>query len=332
MLAVIGDTPTSTFTTKDTIPVRLIGSAGVRIPLLGLGCAPLANFFNELPEQQVEDLICYSLEKGASFYDTAPSYGKGLSETRLGQALYNVPRPTYTLASKVGYLVQADRMKPAFTREGVLRSLEESLERLRLERIDIVHIHDPDHHYRQALDQVFPTLADLRSQGVIRAIGCGMNQWQMLFDFAHQADFDCFLLAGRYTLLEQGSMPLLDFCSQKGIAVFLGGVYNTGILATGAVPGARYNYTRAPEPILDRVRRIEAVCQKHSIPLRAAALQFPTAHPAVASLVVGAESSQEYAQAFDGLCHPIPDEFWLDLRDQQLIDVHASLPQLRSNA
>ncbi len=311
---------------SDHIPSRLVGKAGVRIPLLGLGCAPLGDYFHALPEKQVEDLICYSLEKGASFYDTAPRYGYGLSEQRLGQALYNVPREAYTLATKVGYLVENDKARHAFTRDGILRSLEESLARLGLERVDIAHIHDPDRFYQVALDVVFPTLAELRAQGVIRAIGAGMNQWEMPLQFARHADFDCFMLAGRYTLLEQGSLPLLDYCQEKGIAIFLGGVYNTGILATGAVPGARYAYRPAPPAIMQRVRQIEEVCQRYQVPLRAAALQFPAAHPAVASLVVGAESVAEYAQAFEGLRYPIPAGLWQELRDQGLIDSLAPLP------
>jgi D-threo-aldose 1-dehydrogenase len=312
------------------MPTRLVGKAGVRIPLLGLGCAPLANYFNNLPEQQVEDLICYSFEKGASFYDTAPQYGYGLSEKRLGQALYNVPRDAFTLATKVGRVVEGEKkLKVDYTHDGILRSLEESLNRLKLGRIDIAHIHDPDNHFREALDMAFPTLAELRSQGVIRAIGAGMNQWQMLLEFARSADFDCFMLAGRYTLLEQKSLPLLDYCQQKGIAIFLGGVYNTGILATGAIPGARYNYHAASETILDRVRRIEAVCQKYAIPLRAAALQFPVAHSAVTSLVVGAESREEFAQTFDGLCVSIPNEFWQDLHAAGLIDEKAPVPEIQ---
>jgi D-threo-aldose 1-dehydrogenase len=251
-----------------------------------------------------------------------------LSEKRLGVALKEVPRADYVLASKVGRLVAGEtQLEVDYSRAGVVRSLEESLVRLDQDRIDIAHIHDPDQHFREALDIAFPALAALRAQGVIGAVGAGMNQWPMLLEFARSADFDCFMLAGRYTLLEQESLLLLDFCSQKGIAIFLGGVYNTGILATGAIAGARYSYRPAPPEILERVSRIEAVCSAFGVPLRAAALQFSAAHPAVKSLVIGAESRQEFDQAFDGLCFPIPPDFWQALRAARLIDEKAPVPQ-----
>jgi D-threo-aldose 1-dehydrogenase len=311
----------------ELMPITLIGPAQVRVPQLGLGGAPLASYFQPIPDQQAEDLICYALESGANFFDTAPRYGKGLGEQRLGLALQNVPRQSYALATKVGWLITSkDQMRPDFSRSGILRSLEESLERLGVERIDVVHLHDPDNHYRQALDEAFPTLADLRSQGLIGAIGAGMNQWQMLADFARNADFDCFMLAGRYSLLEHDSLEFLDLCQVKGIGVFLGGVYNTGILATGAVSGARYNYRPAPPEIMERVKRIQDVCASYHVNLRSAALQFPLAHPAVASVVVGAESREEFAQAFEGLCEKIPSELWHDLRDQGLFPKNAPIP------
>lgn len=312
--------------TDALMPERLIGPGRVRVPQLGLGCAPLANFYRKISDEQAEELICYALEKGASFFDTAPLYGQGLSEQRLGAALWNVPRERYTLATKVGRLVVDGRMVTDFSRGAVLRSLEESLKRLRLDRVDILHVHDPDRHYHQTLDEAFPALAELRSAGVIGAIGAGMNQWQMVMDFARNADFDCFLIAGRYTLLEQESLDCLALCAEKKIAVFLGGVYNTGILATGAVPGAKYNYRTAPPEIMDRVRRIEAACARYEVPLRAAAIQFPLAHEAVVSVVIGAESRAEFAQAFEGMCWKIPSELWQDLRQEGLIDPSAPLP------
>jgi D-threo-aldose 1-dehydrogenase len=196
--------------------------------------------------------------------------------------------------------------------------------------VDIVHIHDPDNYYQQALDVVFPTLADLRAQGVIGAIGAGMNQWQMPLEFARNADVDCFMVAGRYTLLEQASLPLLDYCQEKGIALLLGGVYNTGILATGAVPEARYNYRPASPAILNRVQNLEAICQKYTVPLRAVALQFPAAHPAVASLVLGMESDDEVDDALLALSHPVPPELWLEFQAAGLIDESAPLPAVRN--
>ncbi len=308
------------------MPVQFVGPGKVRIPQLGLGCAPLANFYQRINDEQAEELICYALDKGASFFDTAPLYGKGLSEKRLGAALGNIPHQRYSLATKVGYLIVDGNFITDYSRDGVLRSLEESLERLKLDHVDVLHIHDPVNHYRQALEEAFPALAELRAQGVIGAIGSGMNEWQMLVDFARNADFDCFLMAGRYTLLEQGSLELLSICVQKGIAVFLGGVYNTGILATGPVAGAKHNYRDAPPEIIERVGKIQAVCDRYGIPLRAAALQFPLAHPAVASIVIGAENREQYAEAFEGLCLSIPPELWQDLRNEKLIDPAAPVP------
>lgn len=306
---------------------RLIGSVHLPISLIGLGGAPLANFFRQIPDEDIELLICYCIEKGISLFDTAPQYGAGLSERRLGAALCTVPRDRFTLSTKVGRLVQPDgKMKIDYTRDGILRSLEESLERLGIGHVDIVHIHDPDHHYQEALDVVFPTLAELRAQGVIGAIGAGMNQWQMPLEFARNADFDCFMVAGRYTLLEQASLPLLNYCQEKGIALLLGGVYNTGILATGAVPEARYNYRPATPAILKRVEQLEAICQKYAVPLRAVALQFPAAHPAVASLVLGMESDDEVDDALLALRHPVPPEVWREFQAAGLIDESAPLP------
>ena len=311
---------------EESMPEHRVGPGKVRIPQLGLGCAPLANFYRKVSDEQTEELICYALEKGASFFDTAPLYGQGLSEQRLGAALWNVPRERYTLATKVGRLVVDGRMVNDFSRGAILRSLEESLKRLNLDRVDILHVHDPDRYYRQTLDEAVPALAELRSAGVIGAIGAGMNQWQMVMDFTRNADFDCFLIAGRYTLLEQESLDCLALCAQKNIAVFLGGVYNTGILATGAVPEAKYNYKPASPEIMERVRRIESICARYEVPLRAAALQFPLAHEAVVSVVIGAESRAEFAQAFEGMCWKIPSALWQDLLDEGLVDPSAPLP------
>ncbi len=209
----------------------------------------------------------------------------------------------------------------------MLRSFEESLQRLGLERVDILHIHDPDEYYREALDVVFPVLADLRRQGVIRAVGAGMNQWGMLADFARNADFDCFLLAGRYTLLEQGALDeLLPLCEEKDIGVFLGGVFNSGILATGASPGAKYNYADAPPEVLEKVSRIEAVCARHDVPLHVAALQFPLAHPAISSLVVGARSTEEMQANMAALWTAIPEDLWEELRAEGLLHEEAPVP------
>jgi D-threo-aldose 1-dehydrogenase len=312
---------------------RRVGRTDVLISKLGLGGAPLGGWQAEPdPDAQAVATVHYALDQGIRFLDTAPYYGAGRSERLYGEALRDVPRDSFVLATKAGRRVEAgaegrSRIVRDDTRDGVLRSIDESLERLRLDRIDIAHIHDPDEHYREALDVVFPTLAQLRGEGVIRAIGAGMNQWEMLLDFARNADFDCFLLAGRYTLLEQKAVhEFLPYCQAHGIGVFLGGIFNSGILAVGARPGATYNYDAAPPEVVARVQRIEAVCERHGVPLRVAATQFPLAHPAVTSMLVGARSPEEVQAAIDALDTPIPPALWVELREEGLLEDGAPVP------
>lgn len=284
-----------------------IGSSGLRVTSIGFGGAPIGASLSPASDEQAYAAVRAALESGIRFFDTAPLYGAGAGERLLGHALRSSPKAGVVVASKVGRLVQPDgSVVFDMSRDGALRSLEATLERTGLDRIDIVHIHDPDVYYRAALDEVFPALHELRAAGTIGAIGAGMNQWQMLADFAHNADFDCFLLAGRYTLLEQGGLPLLDLCRERNIAVFLGGVYNSGILATGPQAGAQYNYAAAPPEIVRRVRRIEAVCQRFGVPLHRAATQFPSAHPAVASLLLGARTPDEVHTNLASLAEPVP--------------------------
>ena len=314
---------------------RPVGRTSITVPPLGLGTAPLGGSPNAPdPDEQAYATVHHAFERGLCFFDTAPFYGAGRSERLLGAALRDLPRDSYVLATKVGRLVlpgtgaEAPKVVFDFTRDGVLRSIDESLDRLRLDRIDILHIHDADNHYREALDVVFPVLAQLRSEGVIRAVGAGMNQWEMLLDFARNADFDCFLLAGRYSLLEQKAIDeFLPFCQARGIGIFLGGIFNSGILATGARPGVTYNYAPAPPQIMARVQRIEEVCERHDVPLRVAATQFPLAHPAVTSLLVGARSPEEVQAAIDALQVPIPDALWADLRSEGLLHEAAPVPR-----
>lgn len=296
---------------------------------MGFGSAPVAGLYHTIDDDHAFATIRYALERGVALFDTAPLYGAGRAENLLGRALEGIGRDRYLLSTKVGRLLDPEHGSIVFdfSRDGVLRSLEGSLRRLKTDRIDILHIHDPDNHQDEALEQAFPTLDDLRRQGVVRAIGAGMNQWEALARFAHFADFDCFLLAGRYTLLEQGALGFLDACQAKGIGVLLGGVFNSGILATGAVAGARHNYRDAHPDILTRTAEIEALCAQHVIRLNAAALQFAKAHPAVASLVVGAVSAEEIDVNVAALASPIPVRFWDDLRTRGLIDASAPVPQ-----
>ena len=272
----------------------------------------------------------HCLAQGVTFFDTAGGYGSGLSEQRLGRALAGIPRQRFQIATKIGVLINPDgSTERSYRRDAVKRSINDSLHRLGLDFVEIAHIHDADsdENFRMALDEAYPVLADLKAQGVIRAIGAGMNQWQREAEFARNADFDCFLLAGRYTLLEQEPIhEYLPLCLAKGISVFLGGVFNTGILATGSIPGAWYGYRPAPPEILEKTRRIEASCTRHGVALKAAALQFPLAHPAIRSLVVGMIAPDEVDQNLAALHAPIPAGFWADLRSAELIDPAAPVP------
>jgi len=291
---------------------------------LGLGTAPMGNMFRPLTDTESVELIECALGQGVNFFDTAPLYGAGVSELRLGLALRGVPRDSYILQTKVGRLVQPDgSVSFDYSRDGVLRSIDESLTRLKLDRIDNLLIHDPDFNFGPAIYAAYPTLAELRAQGVVKMIGAGMNQFEMLHDFADCGDFDCFLLAGRYSLLQQHSLGFLDMCQQRGISVWLGGTYNSGILATGAVPNAKYMYVNAPERILARVRQLEAICAEYDVPLRVAAAQFPLAHPAVTRVIFGALSAQEFTETVAGFTHPIPAALWARLKAEGLIQAAA---------
>jgi D-threo-aldose 1-dehydrogenase len=296
-------------------------------------------------------------EAGIRYIDTAPVYGFGLSETRIGEGIATLPRAELTISTKVGYtLVPIDpaEQKPGiwdkplpmrtefdWSRDAVLRSIEGSLKRLNLSAVDMVAIHDPDEsiflkpgddpyahsHLREAMEGAYPALAELRHQGVIKAVGVGMNQWQMLCDFAEAGDFDYFLLAGRYTLLDQDSLArLLPLCERRGISLIIGGPYNSGILATGAVPGATYDYQPAAPDLVQRVSRIEAVCARHGVSLQAAALQFPLHNPVVSSIIPGARSIAEVEANLGFLQQPIPEDFWVELKAERLIDPAAPTP------
>ena len=303
------------------------------VPMFGLGTAPLggtdSDAFSVGSDRRATETVLHCLSKGITFFDTAPLYGSGLSEQRLGAALSGVPRSQIVVESKIGVVVNHDgTITRSYDRDMVLRSVEESLKRLRLDYLDTCLIHDADTHFRVALEEAYPALVELKSQGIIRGVGAGMNQWEMEAEFTRQADFDCFLLAGRYSLLEQGPVhEFLPLCERKEISVFLGGVFNSGILATGAVRGARYQYAEAPPEIMDKTRKIEVVCARHKITLKSAALQFPLAHPAVKSLVVGMVTPQEIDENLAALEAPIPPEFWEEIRALGLIDPAAPVPR-----
>jgi D-threo-aldose 1-dehydrogenase len=336
---------------------RPIGKTSVQVTQLGVGGTAFGNLYQAMPEQDAHDTIHAAYRAGIRYFDTAPLYGHGLSETRLGAGLASLPRETLVISTKVGYTLVPRPAKAIpqgvfqdplpfdtlfdYSRDGVLRSLEGSLKRLQTDHVEIVLIHDPDEsvstkrgadlyaksHFAEVMAGAYPALHELRAQGVIKAIGLGMNQWQMLADFARAGEFDGFLLAGRYTLLEHApAAAFMALCEQKHISVVIGGPYNSGILASGAVPGAYYNYGPAPEDILALTRKIEAVCARHHVPLPAAALQFPFGHPAVASVIPGARSAGETEANVRLFEHPIPRDFWLELQAEGLVDGEARLP------
>lgn len=305
----------------------------ISIPQLGLGAAPLGSptvdsTFGEVSEAASLATVQRCLEQGISFFDTAPLYGAGLSEYRLGLALQGVPRHHYQIATKVGFLANDDgSVTRDYSRDGVLRSIDASLKRLRTDFVEIAHIHDPDNHIAEALD-AFPTMLELKEQGVIGAIGSGVNTWPVLAHFARNAPFDCFLLAGRYTLLEQEPLhELFPLCLKNGISIILGGVFNTGILATGVRPGVHYQYAPPPAHIIEKTQRIEAICQQHGVLLKAAALQFALAHPVVAALAVGMKSPSEVDENHAAFLSPIPPAFWQALHQSGLIDPAAPIPE-----
>lgn len=318
--------------TANTIQNAQVGNTELRVTRLGMGTAPIGNLYVPLDDDEAIETVRRSYENGIRFFDTAPLYGAGEAERRLGAALQGVARDEVVIQTKVGRIVRADgSIYFDYTRDGVMKSLEDSLERLGMDRVDILLVHDPDFeneevHYRQALDEAFPALVDLRAQGVIGAVGAGMNQWEMEWEFAKNIDVNCFLLAGRYTLLEQTSLDFLDWCTENDVSIFLGGVYNSGILATGPVSGAKYNYEDAPEEILTKAGRLQAITTRHGVPLHVAALHFAGGHPAIASLVIGSATAAEADDNRAIWDVKAPAAMWQELRDSGLIAAEAPIP------
>lgn len=316
-----------------------IGRTGLRVSRLGLGgvalsgAPPATDPERPTPEDEGVALIRRTLALGLSYLDTAPMYGVGQSEARYGRALRGVPRDHFVLSTKVGRVLRpgAPGAQPTwafdFSAAGVRASFGASLERLGLERVDILFVHDPDDHHAQAVAEAFPVLMELRAEGRVKAIGAGMNQWQMELDFARRGLCDCFLLAGRYTLLDQSALPeFLPYCLERGISVVAGGPYNSGILAVGPREGATYNYRPADAEMMGKARRIAAVCARHGVDLRAAALQFVLAHPAIVSVIPGARSIGEVEENAALIERPIPAGLWADLKDAGLLDPTAPTP------
>ncbi|MFD4759545.1 aldo/keto reductase [Streptomyces sp. NPDC058439] len=319
-----------------------LGNSTVEVTELSFGAAAIGNLFSAVDPAQATAAVDAAWGEGIRYFDTAPHYGLGLSERRLGEALRGRPRDSYVLSTKVGRVLDplpagtasehmsdglsegfavpaTHRRRWDFSADGVRRSIEDSLERLGLDRVDIAYLHDPDDHAEAAFHAAYPALEKLRAQGVVGAIGAGMNQTAMLTRFLRDTDVDVVLCAGRYTLLDQSALTeLLPEAAARGRSVVVGGVFNSGLLADPR-PGATYDYAAAPLTLLDRALRIKAVTEGHGVPLRAAALQYPLAHPAVAGVLVGTRSPDEVRDAAALLRREIPDGLWDDLRAEGLL-------------
>ena len=322
--------------------LRTVNSFGLELSELSLGCAQLGNLYRAVGDEQAQATVDAAWELGVRYFDTAPHYGLGLSERRLGRALGHRPRSKYVLSTKVGRLLEplsettgvddqgfdvpaTHRRVWDFSRDGVLRSLEGSLERLGLDRVDIVYLHDPDDHWSEAIGTAYPALEELRAQGVVSAIGSGMNQTSMLADFARETDMDLLMLAGRYTLLDQSALDdLLPACEGRGMKVVAAAVFNSGVLARSRPGrGGKYDYADAPDEILRRADRIDEICGRNGVDLPAAALAFPLAHPVVASVCVGARSPEQIERNMALYASGVPVELWDELRAEGLLRADA---------
>ncbi len=337
------------------LPTRKLGRANISVSTLGLGTAPLGDLWDVVNEAEAGALLNDAWDGGVRYFDTSPWYGKGQAEHRVGRAFYRKPRNEFVISSKIGRLLRRP-LKPGpfehgewlgglefdavfdYSYDGVMRSFEDSLQRLGINRIDVLLIHDLDtwHFKTEAkvgpyMNQLYTSgwraLEALRDQGVIKGIGAGFNTMGTIPRYLDLFDMDFFLIAMRYTLLEQ---DVLDYeferCAERGVGIVVGGTYNSGILATGAAPNAMHNYEPASPEILERVRRMEAVCQRHGVPLAAAALQFPLGHPIVASVIPGAITRAQVAQNLAAFRHPIPADLWAELKHEKLLRADAPVP------
>ena len=333
---------------------RTLGATGLAVTRLAFGGASIGGLFRPVADDEANRVMRHAWDLGIRTFDTAPLYGYGASERRVGWALADRPRDEFVLSTKVGRLVYAAADLPAgadidrqaiagredafyhrsepvrlvfdYSHDGVLRSIEASLTRFGLERIDVALIHDPDQHWEAAIDGAYPALDQLRREGVVRAIGAGMNQSSMLSRFVRETDIDVVLLANRYTLLDQEAIvELLPACLQRNVAVLIGGVMNSGILVDPS-PTGRFDYVPAPPEIVARAQRLAAVCDRHKVALKAAAIQFPLAHPAVASLVAGVRSVEHLDEYPRAMAMNLPGELWADLRSEGLIHPDAPVP------
>jgi D-threo-aldose 1-dehydrogenase len=340
------------------LPARRIGQTELEVSVLGLGGAPLGDLYERIPEERAVATLEIAYQRGIRFFDTAPLYGHGLSEHRLGHVLRSKPRADLVVSTKVGRWLRPERGELVdrgqfagglnfqtvydYSYDGTMRALEQSYHRLGMDRVDIALIHDVDiwthgsaeayeRRFREAMDGAYRALDELRRSGVVRVIGVGINEVAPCVRFAKEAAFDCFLLAGRYTLLEQNGLnDLFPLAEQHGFSLLLGGPFNSGILATGATPGAKYNYKPAPPAIIKQVARIEAVCKRHDVPLAAAAIQFPLGQPTIASIVPGAVSPFEVERNAAYVDMQIPRSLWDELKAEKLLAADAPVPVIRA--
>lgn len=319
-------------------PAARVPLATLSVSTLGLGCAPIGNLFGSVSTADASATIDAAWDAGLRFFDTAPLYGHGVSERRLGVALRSRARSDYVIATKVGRVLEAGvdpdsifadvpnvRPRFDFSSDGVKRSLGDSLERLGLDRVDIVHVHDPDDHADEALRGAFPVLCRWRDEGVIGAVGAGMNQAELLTRFVREADVDCVLLAGRYSLLSHtGLDELLPLCAERSVGVIVGGVFNSGVLADTAA--GTYDYSVASAEVLTRARRMDAVCRRHDVPLKAVAMRFPFGHRAVTSVLVGARTAAEVRENVELFARQVPAQLWSELTQEGLLPESVPVP------
>jgi len=330
-------------TLSKNLEKNTIGNTDLKITNIGMGGAPLGH----LDEITAIKTLEKAYESGINYFDTAPLYGAGNSEKLYGKFLPSLDRDSFVISSKVGRLILPEYeakkhvsnqdLTPAletnlkassyknnvvfnFTKDGVLRSIEESLKRLNIDSIDIIFIHDPDDYYEVAIDETLPTLINLKKQGVIKAIGAGMNEWEMPLKFAESGGFDCFLLAGRYTLLDYSALDkLLPTCAENDISIIIGGPYNSGILASDLSKPTTYFYEPSPIEVIEKAKKIKKICDKYNVPLKAAALQFGLNHSSVASTIPGPRSPEEIEENLKMLSYKIDSELWIELKNNNLI-------------
>lgn len=325
--------------------VRQLGRGGLTVGQFSLGVAPIGNLGREVDPVSAREALEAAWDAGVRYFDAAPHYGLGLGEQRLGEFLAEKPRGEFVVSTKVGKLLvenpegarpddEGFAVTSSLTRrrdysaDGIRRSLDQSLERLGLDRVDIVFVHDPDDYFREALDGAFPALDALRREGVVTSYGAGMNQTAMLTDFTHDTDLDVVMCAGRYTLLEQGALDdLLPAALERRVSVVAAAVFNSGLLARERPhPGVTYDYGPASDALIARVNQLADVCQRHGVTLPAAAMQFSLGHPAVATVCTGARSADQVRRNATLFDVPIPEGLWSELASLGLIDPGAPWP------